>query len=69
MRIEEVVQSSDRPAITIGRLWSTLRWENLPAYIKDERHSAASLSFSKPNKYNLQLNQKYEMYLILKYHN
>ena len=47
MRIEEMVQSSDQPVINIGRLCSTLRWEKLPAFIKDARHSAASLSFSK----------------------
>ena len=48
MRIEEVVQSSDRPLLTlVAYAVRTLRWENLPANIKDARHSAALLSFSK----------------------
>ena len=52
MRIEEVVQSSDRPAINIGRLYAVRCDGKTSQYISKMRDIPLHRShFQKPNKY------------------
>ena len=63
MRIEEVVQWSDRPAIAIGRLYAVRCDGKLLQHISKMRDIPLHPShFQKSNKYNQILNRKYEMY-------
>ena len=64
MRIEEVVQSSDRPAITIGRLYAVRCDGKTSQHISKMQDIPLHRShFQKPNKHHLLLNRKYETYL------
>ena len=64
MRIEEVVQSSDRPAINIGRLYAVRCDGKTSQHISQMRDIPLHHShFRKPNKHNLLLNWKYEIHL------
>ena len=64
MRIEEVVRSSDRPAINIGRLYAVrCDWKTSQHISKMRDIPLHRSHFQKPNKYNLLLNRKYEMHL------